>query len=56
MPSATASFTPILKTMVGMLAHKLTLDTKSLNKFSDYFKINKINFHDKNSLNKLVEE
>jgi hypothetical protein len=28
----------------------------SLNKFNDYFKINKINFHDKNSLNKLVEE
>ena len=28
----------------------------SLNKFSDYFKVNKINFHDKNSLNKLVEE
>jgi hypothetical protein len=28
----------------------------SLNKFNDYFKINRINFHDKNSLNKLVEE
>jgi hypothetical protein len=28
----------------------------SLNKFNDYFKTNKINFHDKNSLNKLVEE
>jgi hypothetical protein len=28
----------------------------SLNKFNDYFKINWINFHDKNSLNKLVEE
>ncbi len=28
----------------------------SLNKFSDYFKINRINFHEKNSLNKLVEE
>ncbi len=28
----------------------------SLNKFSDYFKNNKVNFHDKNSLNKLVEE
>jgi hypothetical protein len=28
----------------------------SLNKINDYFKINKINFHDKNSLNKLVAE
>ena len=27
-----------------------------LNKFNDYFKIHKINFHDKNSINKLVEE
>jgi len=27
-----------------------------LNKFYDYFKTNKINFHDKNSINKLVEE
>ncbi|MHB1347436.1 MAG: hypothetical protein ACYCXK_08095 [Candidatus Humimicrobiaceae bacterium] len=31
-------------------------DRICLNRFYDYFKTNKINFHDKNSINKLVEE